>query len=307
LMTGAYPDRDMAELERDYHVIKLWEHADRDAVLEKHGKSVRAVATRGDLGADKALIDRLPSLEIIGCFGVGTDAIDRAATRPRGIKIVNTPDVLTEDVADIAFGLMIAVARHIARGDAFTRAGLWAKGNLELGSRVNGKRLGIIGLGRIGKAIARRGEAFNMPVSYHGRHHQKDVPYRFLDTLPKLAAESDYLVAILPGGAETNKLINSDVFKALGPDGTFVNVARGSVVDEPALLHALENGIIKAAALDVYWNEPNIDPRFAKLNNVVLNPHLGSGTSETRHAMGQLVRDNLAAHFSGRPLLTEVQ
>jgi lactate dehydrogenase-like 2-hydroxyacid dehydrogenase len=306
LMTGSYPDWDMQALEADYDIIKLWEAADKEAVLASCADNVRAIATRGDLGASKALIDCLPRLEFIGCFGVGTDGIDRSATRPRGIKIANTPDVLTEDVADLAIGLMLAVARKIVSGDGFTRDGSWAKGSLELVTRVNGKRLGIIGLGRIGKAIARRAEAFNMSVSYFGRHAQSEVSFRYFNSLTDLAGNSDFLVAIVPGGAETNGLINAEVFKALGPNGYFINVARGSVVDEAALLAALEQNIIKGAGLDVFANEPHIDPRFAKLDNVVLHPHHGSGTVETRKAMGQLVRDNLAAHFAGRPLLTEI-
>ena len=304
LMTGAYPDRDMAALEKDYDIIKVWEQP--DAVMSRAAE-VRAVLTRGDLGTSKALVDSLPNLAFIGCFGVGTDGIDRSATIPRGIHIANTPDVLTEDVADIAFALMLAVAREVVRGDAFARDGRWAKGPLELVTRVNGKRLGIIGLGRIGKAIARRGEAFNMPISYFGRHAQGGVAYTYYNDLPLLAANSDFLVAIVPGGAATTNLVDAVVLQALGSDGYFINVSRGSVVDEPALIEALQNKTIKAAGLDVFWNEPNIDPRFAELENVVLHPHHGSGTVETRRAMGQLVRDNLSAFYADRPLLTEVK
>ena len=304
LMTGAYPDQDMAALEKDHDIIKLWEQPE---AIASRAAEVRAVLTRGDLGTSKALVDSLPNLEFIGCFGVGTDGIDRSATIPRGIRIANTPDVLTEDVADIAFALMLAVARKVVKGDAFARDGRWTKGNLELVTRVNGKRLGIIGLGRIGKAIARRGEAFNMPISYFGRHAQDDVAYSYYNDLLLLAANSDFLVAIVPGGAATTNLVDATVLKALGPDGYFINVSRGSVVDEPALIEALENKAIRAAGLDVFWNEPNIDPRFAKMENVVLHPHHGSGTVETRRAMGQLVRDNLAAFYAGRPLLTEVK
>jgi lactate dehydrogenase-like 2-hydroxyacid dehydrogenase len=307
LMIGSYPVQDMLALEADYQVIRLWEAEDTNALLAKYGSAVRAIATRGDLGTSKELIDKLPNLEMIGCFGVGTDGIDRLATRPRNIKIANTPDVLTEDVADLAFALMLGLARKIAEGDVFTRQGSWAKGNLPLTTRVNGKRLGIIGLGRIGKAIARRGEAFNMTVSYFGRHKQDGVPYAYHSSLPALAAASDFLIAIIPGGPGTANLINAEVFTALGEHGFFINVARGSVVDQPALLHALETNVIKGAALDVYWNEPNIDMRFAKLDNVLLHPHHGSGTVETRAAMGKLVRDNLAAHFEGKPLLTPVE
>jgi lactate dehydrogenase-like 2-hydroxyacid dehydrogenase len=306
LMIGSYPASDMATLERDYDLIKLWEHADPDSVLAARGKQVRAIATRGDLGATAAIINRLPNLELIGCYGVGTDAIDRTATRPRGIKIANTPDVLTEDVADLALALMLGVARHIGWGDAFVRDGSWAKASFPLGTRMHGKRLGIIGLGRIGKAIARRAEAFDMSVAYFGRKRQDDVDYNYHASLVDLAEQSDFLMTIVPGGAETANIVNADVLKALGPEGYFINVARGSVVDEQALLAALEAKTIKGAALDVFWNEPNIDERFMKLGNVLLHPHGGSATAETRAAMGQLVLDNLAAHFAGRPLLTEV-
>jgi D-3-phosphoglycerate dehydrogenase len=305
LMPGTYPDADMAALEAAYEVIRLWEAKNPDDVIAKRAHDVVAIATRGDLGASKTLIDRLPNLEIISCFGVGTDGIDRTATQPRGIKITNTPDVLTEDVADLAFALMLAVARDVVGGDAFTRSGRWSSTNPALVARVNNKRLGIIGMGRIGKAIARRGEAFMMPVSYHTRNRQDDSSYTHYSSLTELAANSDFLVAIVPGGEQTNKIVNADVLNALGPNGIFINVARGSVVDEPALLSALEAKAIRGAGLDVYWNEPNIDPRFHRLENVVLHPHNGSGTVETRRAMGQLVRDNLAAHFAGQPLLTE--
>jgi lactate dehydrogenase-like 2-hydroxyacid dehydrogenase len=306
LMIGPYPDGDMQAMEADYNLIRLWEAEDQSALLTNVASTVRAIATRGDLGASKAMIDQLPNLEIIGCFGVGTDGIERTATKPRHIKITNTPDVLTEDVADLALALILAVARKIAFGDQFTRSGAWAKGNMELVTRVNGKRLGIVGLGRIGKAIAKRATAFDMKISYFGRTKQDAVSYSYYSSLTDLAANSDFLVAIVPGGAATQNLITADVFNALGPHGFFINVARGSIVDEAALLHALEHNVIKGAGLDVFAGEPHIDPRFAALTNVVLHPHHGSGTVETRKAMGQLVRDNLAAHFSGQPLLTEV-
>jgi lactate dehydrogenase-like 2-hydroxyacid dehydrogenase len=306
LMLGAYLDEDLHDLTQNYDVIKLWEQTDKDGVISLRGGDVRAIATRGDLGATKALIERLPNLEIVACNGVGTDAIDRSATKPRGIKITNTPDVLNDDVADLAFALMLCCARNIVRNDAFARSGQWATQNPPLETKLSGKRLGIIGLGRIGKAIARRGEAFDMPISYYGRQKQSGVDFLYFSSIAELAAQSDFLVAIIPGGATTSKLIGADVFAALGKDGYFINVARGTVADEDALLHALETGVIKGAGLDVYWNEPNMNPRFAKLQNVVLQPHQGSATIETRRAMGKLVRDNLAAHFSGKPLLTEI-
>jgi lactate dehydrogenase-like 2-hydroxyacid dehydrogenase len=307
LMIGAYPDWDMEALARDYRVHRLWEAADKTALIAQAAPAIRAVATRGDLGADAELIAALPKLEIIGCFGVGVDGIDLAAAKARGIKVTNTPDVLTGDVADLAIGLMIAAARLFPKGDRFVRDGKWRDGApWPLASRVFGKRLGIVGMGRIGQAIAKRAAAFDMDIAYSGRSKREGLPYTFFDNPVDLAARSDVLVASLAGGAATKGLIGADAFKALGSEGIFVNVARGSVADEAALLAALETKTIKSAGLDVYLNEPDIDPRFFALENAVLLPHVGSGTTETRKAMGKLVRDNLAAHFAGKPLLTEV-
>lgn len=304
LMPGSYAQAEMEILEGDYTLHKLWEQQDKAAYLNKHGDEIKAIATRGDLGASKALIDQLPNLEIISCFGVGVDAIDLAACKARGIIVTNTPEVLNEDVADLALALMLGIARHIPQADAYTRAGKWPTGSYPLQKRMNTKRLGLIGMGRIGQAIAKRAESFSMPISYHSRQPRTDIAYKHYASPVELAQNSDFLVAILPGGSETEKLINAKVLTALGPQGYFINVARGSVVDEEALLTALENKTIAGAGLDVFWNEPDINPRFLKLDNVVLSPHCGSGTAETRAAMGKLVRDNLAAHFSGKPLLT---
>ncbi|MFO1033776.1 MAG: 2-hydroxyacid dehydrogenase [Hyphomicrobiales bacterium] len=306
LMTGAYPAGEMEALEKEFDLLRLWEAPDQAAFIAAHAPHIRAIATRGDLGASGQLIAQLPKLEMIGCFGVGVDGIDLAACRARGIAVSNTPDVLTEDVADLAFALMLGIARHIAQADAFTRAGLWAKGSYPLLTRLNRKRLGILGLGRIGMAIARRAEGFAMDISYCTRNPVSGVAYKHYGSAAELAAHSDFLVAIVPGGAATHNLVDEKVLTALGPNGFFINVARGSVVDENALLAALEAKAIAGAALDVFWNEPAINPRFFPLQNVVLHPHGGSGTVETRRAMGQLVRDNLAAHFAGRPLLTPV-
>ncbi len=306
LMIGPYPDGDMAKMEAEYEVLRLWEQPDKAAFLKDSGARVKAIATRGDLGAKRDLIDQLPHLEIIGCFGVGTDGIDLDAARGRGVRVANTPDVLTEDVADIALALMLAIARQIPAGEQLVRSGRWANENPPLVTRMHGKRLGIVGLGRIGRAIAQRAEGFGMHIAYHGRTLRTDSTYTFCANLNDLARESDFLVVAVTGGASTAGLISAEVLRALGPDGFFVNVARGSVVDEAALLNALEQRLIKGAALDVYLNEPNIDARFLTLDNVVLQPHHGSGTVETRKAMGQLVRDNLAAHFKGLPLLTPV-
>lgn len=304
LMPGGYAPTEMEILERDYTLHKLWEQSDQSAYLRQHGAEIKAIATRGDLGASKTLIDQLPNLEIISCFGVGVDAIDLTACKARGIQVTNTPGVLNEDVADLALALMLGIARHIAQADAYTRAGRWPTGSYPLQVRMNTKRLGLLGMGRIGQAIAKRAESFSMPISYHSRQPRTDIAYKHYASLVELAQNSDFLVAILPGGHDTEKLVDAKVLSALGPKGYFINVARGSVMDEAALLEALENKAIAGAGLDVFWNEPNINPRFLKLDNVVLSPHCGSGTAETRAAMGKLVRDNLAAHFAGKPLPT---
>ena len=306
LMIGPYPEWELPLLEAQYTVLKLWEQADKPAFLAKHASEIRAVATRGDLGASNDLINSLPNLEIISFFGVGLDAIDLAYAKSKKICVTITPVVLTSDVADIAMGLCLAVARNIPQGETHVRSGAWANGMLPLATRMTGKRMGIIGLGNIGLAIAKRAAAFEMPVAYHNRKKRNDVSFPYCETIEALAAQSDFLVAVIPGGPATQGMISSAAFIALGKDGYFINVARGSVVDEEALLYALEHGVIKGAGLDVYLNEPKPDPRFTKLTNVVLQPHVGSATFETRRGMGQMVRDNLAAHFAGKPLLSAV-
>jgi lactate dehydrogenase-like 2-hydroxyacid dehydrogenase len=306
LMIGPYPEWEMPVLDAAYDIHKLWLVDDKEAYINRHSDIIRAIATRGDLGASAELIGALPNLEMIACFGVGTDAIDLKAAKARGIKVSYTPDVLTGDVADLAIGLCIAAARMMPQGDALVRDHKWPQGTLPLGTRFFGKCMGIVGLGRIGMAIAKRAAGFDMEISYHNRNQRDDVPYAYCETVEALAAQSDFLVAAVAGGAGSKAMIGSAALIALGPEGYFINVARGSVVDEAALLHALEHGVIKGAGLDVYLNEPNIDPRFMKLQNVVVLPHVGSGTFETRRAMGKLVRDNLAAHFAGQPLLTPV-
>ncbi len=306
LMIGPYPDWEMPILEAAYDIHKLWQIDDKDSYINRHAEDIRAIATRGDLGASANLINALPQLELIACFGVGTDGIDVKSAHARGIKVSNTPDVLTGDVADLAIGLCIAVARMLPQGDVLVRGHKWPQGTLPLATRFFGKRMGIIGLGRIGMAIAKRAAGFDMEISYHNRNKRDDVPYHYCETVEALAAQSDFLVVAVAGGAGSKAMIGSAALIALGSRGYFINVARGTVVDEAALLHALENGVIKGAGLDVYLDEPNINQRFLKLENVVMLPHVGSGTLETRKAMGKLVRDNLEAHFSGKPLLTPV-
>ncbi|MDF0696061.1 2-hydroxyacid dehydrogenase [Rhizobium sp. MC63] len=306
LMTGAYPEWDMADLEAKYRVHRLWEAADRQELIARVGRDIRAVATRGELGASAELMKQLPKLEIVSCYGVGTDAIDLSYARTNSIRVTNTPDVLTEDVADIAIGLLLATARQIPQADVFVRAGQWGNIAMPLVTRVSGKKVGLAGMGRIGKAIARRAAAFGCDIAYFARNEHKDVGYAYQPDLVALADWADFLIVIVPGGQATMKIINAEVLKALGPKGMLINVSRGTTVDEEALIAALQNGTIQAAGLDVFLNEPKIDARFLTLQNVVLQPHHGSGTVETRKAMGQLVRDNLAAHFAGAALPTPV-
>lgn len=306
LVMGPYTDEELAALARHFTVHRLWEAPDREAFLAAIAPKVRAIGTRGEIGASAELIAMLPRLEIIACHGVGTDAIDLGAARARGIRVTNTPDVLTEDVADMGWALLLATARRIPCGDRYVRSGAWAKGHMPLTRRVQGKRLGIVGLGRIGSAVARRAAGFGMQVAYSGRSRHADAPWTWHPDPVALARESDFLIVCAAGGERTRNLIGAEALKALGPEGIVVNIARGSVVDETALLAALRDGTIAAAGLDVFWNEPRIDPAFATLENVVLQPHNASGTIETRAAMGRLVRENLVAHFAGQKLPTPV-
>jgi hydroxypyruvate reductase len=296
----------LEELDRQFTLHRLWEAKDRVAFYTPLAAKVCAIVSSGHAGADAAMMDALPKTEIIACFGVGYDAIDVAAAKARKIAVTNTPDVLTDDVADLALGLLIDVARRISRGDRFIRAGGWLKGGLEFGTALKGKKVGIVGLGRIGQATAKRAEAFGMEILYHGRRRQPDVPYRYYADLLSLARDCDFLVLTLPGGPETKALVTAEVLAALGPQGTLVNVARGSIVDEAALVAALKSGALGAAALDVFADEPRVPAELMDMDNVVLQPHVGSATHGTRAAMGQLVIDNLLAHFAGKPLLTRV-
>jgi lactate dehydrogenase-like 2-hydroxyacid dehydrogenase len=306
LVVGPYPEWDMAALEESYVVRRLWEASDSVSFLAQHAEKIQGIATRGDLGAAAELMAQLPNLQIVSVFGVGTDGVDLAYARSRKIHVANTPDVLTGDVADLGMALLLAAARLVPQGDALVRSGAWPKGGLPLTTRVFGKKVGVVGMGRIGQAFAKRAAGFDCDISYFSRSARADLPYRFVPGLIDLAQDVEFLVVTLAGGEGTKNIISADILKALGPDCILVNISRGSTVDEEALLSALKSRAIKAAALDVFWNEPNINPRFLALDNAVLHPHHASGTIETRRAMGQLVRDNLAAHFAGRPLLTPV-
>jgi lactate dehydrogenase-like 2-hydroxyacid dehydrogenase len=300
---GGFPfDR----LEREFALHKLWQAPDKTKLLAEVAPRIRGIQATGSAVVDAATIDRLPKLEIIACCGVGYDGIDVAAAKRRNIVVTNTPDVLNDCVADLAMGLLIAAARGIATGDRFVRAGRWLSGNLPLQAKVSGKRLGIVGMGRIGRVIAKRAAGFDMPVAYHTRRKVPDVPFRYYEKLVDLARDSDFLLLIVPGGKETSRLVNEEVLRALGPKGTLVNIARGSVVDEAALVKVLKEGALGGAALDVFEDEPKVPEALWSMDNVVLVPHIGSATRETRAAMGHLTIDNLAAHFAGKPVLTPV-
>jgi hydroxypyruvate reductase len=281
-------------------------HETDPAAFAKVAPHIRAIIGSGESKIGEALIAQLPALEIISIMGVGYDGVDVAAAKARGVIVTHTPGVLNDDVADLAIALMLAWARQIPRADRFVRAGEWPKAPLPLGRKMSGARVGIVGMGRIGKAIAQRAAAFDMRIAYTARSAKAELPYTFHADIEALAANSDYLVAITPGGAGTRKLIDAGVLKALGPQGCIVNVARGSVVDETALIAALQAGTIAGAALDVFENEPNVPQALRDLDNVVLVPHIGSATTQTRHAMARLAFDNLHAQMTGKPLLTPV-
>lgn len=278
---------------------------DKEALLASVGGQVRAVVMAGGSVAPPALLDRLPALEIITVFGVGYDGVPVDYCRQRGIRVTNTPDVLTDDVADIAVALVLMTSRRLAEAERFVRAGSWLQGAFPLARALREKTAGILGLGRIGKAIAHRLAAHGMHIAYHGRKPQEEA-YEYVAGLAELAARSDFLIVACPGGAATRHLVNEDVMRALGPDGTLINIARGSVVDEAALLRVLEAGALGGAGLDVFEDEPKVPAALLQNPRVVLLPHVGSGTHETRGAMAALVLENLAAHAAGRPLVTPV-
>jgi lactate dehydrogenase-like 2-hydroxyacid dehydrogenase len=254
----------------------------------------------------RELIAQLPKLEIVSVFGVGYDGVDVAAARERGIAVTHTPNVLNDEVADLAMALVLAVSRRLVEADRYVRSGAWKNGPMPLARKVSGARMGIVGLGRIGLAIAKRAEAFGMSIAYTSRNARADLPYPYFPSAEALAREVDFLVVITPGGAATRKLIDAKVLAALGSKGYLVNVARGSVVDEAALVQALLDKTIAGAALDVFENEPHVPSELLALDNVVLTPHVGSATWQTRQAMADLAFGNLAAHFAGRPLLSPV-
>jgi lactate dehydrogenase-like 2-hydroxyacid dehydrogenase len=286
-----------------YTVHKLHEAADKNALLAAVRDRVRGIAG-GSVTAE--LMDRLPGLEIISNFGVGYDSIDTQAAKARNIRVTNTPNVLNDAVAELTIGLMIALSRRIPQAHQYVRDGNWPKGSFPLLSELNGKTLGILGLGRIGKEIAIRAQAMKMRVVYHGRHEQADEPFVYYSDLTEMARDADWLVIIAPGGKDTQKMVSREVLEALGPEGYLVNMARGSLVDQGAMVEMLASKALGGAALDVFEDEPHVPPALFGLDNVVLSPHQGSATRQTRDKMGALVVANLDAWFAGEPLISPV-
>lgn len=307
LVVGSYAEYDQTPLENAYTVWPMEEGGTPDHLPAEALTAIRAIAFRGHSFLSGEVMDRFPNLGMIANLGVGYDTIDVAHALKRGILVSNTPDVLTEDVADLGIGMMIAWSRGIPGAQGWIRSGAWAQqGEYRLQRKVSGKRAGIVGLGRIGRALAERLVPFNIDVSYFARTEKNTPGWTYFDDIPTMARQADVLFVCVSGGPETAGIVGAEALAALGPDGLLVNISRGTTVDEGALLAALENGQIAGAALDVFLNEPNIDPRFLQLDNVLLQPHQSSGTIETRTAMGVLQRENLAAFFDGRPLVTPV-
>lgn len=305
-LTG-HPPAD-AELAERYDVLQFWKASDPQAFLREHADNIEVIATSANIGCKADVIHALPKLKAICSWGVGYDSIDVDAAQSRNILISNTPDVLNDCVADLAWGLLIASARNIGWGDRFVRANHWENkvGSLTLGTRVSGKRLGIVGLGRIGEAIARRGIGFDMEVGYHNRRVRSDVPHRYFESLVALADWSDFLVIATVGGASTKGLINEAALRALGPKGILVNIARGSVIDEPAMVQMLAECALGGAGLDVFDKEPKVPDALKTMNNVVLMPHIASATHETRRAMTDCLLENLKSFFEKGKALTPI-
>lgn len=293
-------------LEQRFTVHAVAEDAD-PATLPDAARTARALVSFGSVGASAAIMDALPHLEMIGLFSVGYDKVDVDHARAKGIRVTNTPDVLTDDVADLAVGLLYATVRNIAANDRLVRSGGWERGEKPaLSGRVTGRRIGILGLGRIGRAIAHRLEPVAGEIVYHNRREATDTACRYIADPLDFARQSDVIIVATSGGPEAAKLVDAAMLDALGPNGVIVNISRGSVIDEDALVAALAEKRIAGAGLDVFAAEPHVPPALLTMDHVVLQPHQGSATVETRAAMADLVLANLDAHFAGRPLITPV-
>jgi lactate dehydrogenase-like 2-hydroxyacid dehydrogenase len=303
LLTRTFYAPALAELEREYIVHKLWLAKEPDAFLRNLPERVRVAVTTGLAGFSPAQMDALPQLELVACFGnPHSGLVDLAAAKSRGVIVSNTPDAITQTVADLALGIVIATMRRITEGDRFVRAGKWAQGALAPGRDLGGKTCGIVGLGRIGREIARRVEVCGMSVRYHGPHRKDDVPYPYFPDLEAMAREVDCLVVMCPLTPATRDLVNPRVIAALRPESFLVNIARGPVVNQEALIAALREKRIAGAGLDVFWDEPQVPAELLTMDNVVLSPHLGSATLEIREERGRKLLANLRAHFSGKPV-----
>lgn len=307
VMTGPLMAYAADQLKAKFTVHELWKAPDREALLKEIGPHIRGVAAGGGHNrVDAALFEALPNLEIVSSFGVGYDHVDAAEAGRRGLIVSNTPDVLTDEVADLAIGLLLATVRQIPQVDRYLREGKWLNGAYSLTTSLRKRSVGIVGLGRIGKAVAHRLEAFGVPIAYHGRSQQADVAYRYYPSLVELAQNVDTLVSVAPGGDSTHHIINAEVLKALGPNGIVVNVGRGTVIDEQALIKALQDKTILSAGLDVFEDEPRVPAELIAIEHAVLLPHVGSASVHTREQMGQLLVDNLVSWFDGKGPLTPV-
>ena len=306
LQAGAVMPALESALAAQFDCHSLAKASDPKSFLAEQGASFQALVTTSKNGADAALMDALPNLKAITHFGVGYDTVDVAAAAKRGIPVSNTPDVLNDCVADVAMGLLIDAARGLSASERFVRRGDWQKGQFPLATRVSGKKLGIAGMGRIGQAIAKRALGFDLDIRYHSRRAVDSVAFRHEPSLPALAEWCDFLIVIVSGGPATKHLVSAEVIRALGPNGYLINVSRGSVVDEAALVDALVNRRIAGAGLDVFEDEPNVPQALMALDNVVLLPHLASGTRETRQAMADVVLANLHSLFETGRLVTPV-
>lgn len=306
LMTGPMMQMIQDQLAQRFAVHKLWLAEDKEAMLRQLAPSVSAIASGSHVPCDPALMGRFPGLKIVSSFGVGYDHVDAAWAGKNGIVVTNTPDVLNEEVADTALGLLLCTVRQFPQTDRYLRAGKWLEKPYPLTGTLRDRKVGILGLGRIGKAIAKRLEAFGVPVVYHGRTEQKDVAYRYYPSLVDMAKDVNVLLIVAPGGASTHRIVNAEVLKALGSDGIVINVGRGSVVDEPALIEALKAKTILSAGLDVFEDEPRVPAELIGMDHVVLFPHVGSASVHTRNAMAQLVVDNLVSFADGKGPLTPV-
>jgi len=307
LLMGPLFEATMTELETTHKVERYWEASDKTALLQSIADKCIGIVTDGGLGVSNTILKQLPNVKLISVFGVGIDSIDLDFCRTQGIRVGNTPDVLSDDVADLAVALALATCRHLVTGDQYARKGQWPKhGAMPLTTRMMGKSAGIYGMGSIGSCLAKRLNAFDMPVSYCNRSPKAGSPYTFVESLEQLASESDFLFITAAATEGTIGSVNRSILDALGPNGYLINVSRGTLVDEPVLVEYLTNNKIAGAGLDVFQNEPDIPTSLFGLSNVVLQPHHASGTYETRLAMGNLMLQNLNTGITGKPMVAQV-